>query len=349
MNKVEGISGFFDYLTAEARYFDLGRRIQKLPKEVFLRADLLQTPYPFPYLRHAWLGVVFWTEANKDSPMVWSLKLPLDELGMIAPGDRDQFLQQLLLSIGNNIQAAQAGKQLNAVLDNNPYAFTLPEDRQAAFHAKVSALLKRAPSQFYPQTCAYLEAPGDDGWQQLGIQGLADVTARWQNHEALLRSGLKTMPDPAFVGFAQLLEHEAIDAKLSQVLIDRLFQQLANSQPNFAVVAAAIRGLSHSPAKGLRQAALTKAMAMMPTPEVEVVAAIASRCCDDLSDTDLGLAFLELLAKLGHDNFIQVIADLMALPELKPNLMQALRHPNRSETLVAAIGALFDRIQPKNG
>ncbi|WP_317930597.1 DUF3549 family protein [Halioxenophilus sp. WMMB6] len=345
MNKVEGITGFFKYLGAEARYFDLGRRIQNLPASQFTKADLLQTPYPHPYLRHAWLGVVFWSKQNQESPMVWSLKLPLDEQGFIAPAERDRFLQQLLLSIGSNIQRAQSGHELAAVLDNNPYAFTLPEDRQAAFHAKVSATLKRPPSRFYQPTLDYLAKPSDEGWQSLGIQGLADIAARWQEHQPLLQTALKTVPAPAFIGLAQLLEHEAIDVRLTQVLIDRLEAELGQSQPATNVIAAAIRGISHSQATGLRRQALVKAMAMMPEVDVEVVAAIASRCSDDLADVELGLQFLEMLAKLGHDNFIQVLADLMALPELRPHLMQALRHPNRSETLVEAIGALFKRLE----
>lgn len=344
MTNVEGITGFFDYMQAQTRYFDLGRRIQKLSKDTFSQVDQLAKPYPHAYLGHAWLGVVFWTEDTQDSPMVWTLKLPLDELGYIAPGDRDQFLQQLLLSMGNNIKAAQNGQQLSAVLDNNPYAFTLPKDRQAAFHAKISAALKRPPSQFYTATQAYLGSPTQDGWQALGIQGLADVTARWQDNLELLRQSLPRLPAPAFIGLVQLLEHESIDAKLSQTLIDRLNQELSTNDPDRALVAAAIRGLSFSNAAGLRRDALTKAMALMQEPDVEVVAAIASRCCADLADTELGLQFLELLAKLGHENFIRVISDLMALPELKANLMQALRHPNRSQTLMSAIGALFERI-----
>ncbi|BFM06446.1 DUF3549 family protein [Halioxenophilus aromaticivorans] len=345
MANVEGITGFFEYLGAEARYFDLGRRIQKLSKEAFTKADQLATPYPHAYLGHAWLGVVFWTQANKASPMVWSLKLPLDEMGFLAPGERDQFLQQLLLSIGSNIQAAQSGQQLSAVLDNNPYAFSLPQDRQAAFHAKVSAILIRPPSQFFQAAHDYLASPNDEAWQNLGIQGLADVTARWQDYQTLLKQGLKQAPAPAFIGFAQLLEHEAINASLCQTLIDRLHCELQTDQPNSNVIAAAIRGMSHSQATGLRRQALIKSMALMAEPDVEVVAAIASRCSADLADTELGLQFLELLAKLGHDNFIQVVADLMALPELKPSLMQALRHPQRSATLMAAIGALFERVQ----
>ena len=348
MNKVEGITGFFKYVGAEARYFDLGRRIQKLSKSDFEKADLLSAPYPLPYLRHAWLGVVFWTKENQSSPMVWSLKLPLDEQGFLAPGDRDKFLQQLLFSIGNNIKAAQMGQKLNAVLENNPYAFTLPEDRQAAFHAKVSAALIRPPSRFYDATKNYLSAPSDDGWQSLGIQGLADIAARWQEHKTLLCTALTKLPAPAFVGFAQLLEHEAIDVKLTQVRIDRLEQELILPIPSNSLIAAAIRGMSHSQAKGLRQQALIKSMALMTEADVEVVAALASRCSGDLANVELGLQFLELLAKLGHENFIQVIADLMALTELRHHLMQALRHPERSETLVAAIGALFERLQQVN-
>ena len=271
MNKVEGITGFFQYLGAKARYFDLGRRIQPLSQKEFEQADLLASPYPHPYLRHAWLGVVFWSEDKIDSPMVWSLKLPLDEQGYLVPGDRDRFLQQLLLTLGSNIQAAQAGKELNAVLDNNPYAFTLPEDRQAAFHAKISAALKRPASRFHQATVNYLENPSPDGWQNLGIQGLADVTARWQDHRPLLLKALPVLPAPAFVGVAQLLEHEAIDAKLTETLINRLHKELEQEVANDSLVAAAIRGMSHSQAQGLRVQALIKAMAMMAGAHVEVV------------------------------------------------------------------------------
>jgi septum formation inhibitor-activating ATPase MinD len=84
-------------------------------------------------------------------------------------------------------------------------------------------------------------------------------------------------------------------------------------------------------------------MALMTTADVEVVAAIASRCYNDLADADLGLQFLELLAKLGHENFIRVITDLMALNELRPHLLQAMRQPKRSQELMEAIGALFEK------
>lgn len=345
MTNIAGISGFFDYLGAQARYFDLGRRIQKLPRDAFVQADQLTHAYPHPYLGHAWLGVVYWTEDSIASPMVWTLKLPLDELGLIVPGERDQFLQQLLLTMGNNVKAAQQGQKLSAVLDNNPYAFTLPKDRQAAFHAKISASLKRAPSQFYQATLEYLQAPDEDGWQALGIQGLADVTARWQDNRALLQRALAEVPTPAFIGLAQLLEHETIDAQLTQVIIDRLAEEAARETPDNALVAAALRGMSHSRAAGLRQQALLKAMALMQQPDVEVVAAIASRCHADLTEPELGLQYLELLAKLGQENFIRVVSDLLALPELKPHLLQAMRHPDRSKPLSAAIGGLFERAQ----
>ncbi|GAA6167580.1 DUF3549 family protein [Sessilibacter corallicola] len=342
--KVEGIRGFFDYLGVKASYYDLGRRIRPLSKSSFEAADDLSKPYPLPYLKSAWLGVVFWSKENFQSPMVWTLKLPLDEKGFLQPNDRDQFLQQLLITIGTNIHAARTGKELSAVLDNNPYAFDLPEDRKAAFHAKISAQLKRPASRFYEPTLAYLENPTEDGWQSLGIQGLADVAARWQDNDALLRKALESAPNPAFIGLAQLLEHEQLNAKVTQSIIDRLERELKTEAPAGNLVAAAIRGMSHSEANGLRQQALTKAMALMGSADVEVVAAIASRCCNDLSNPTLGLQFLELLAKLGHENFIQVISDLMALSELRPHLLQAMRQPNRSQVLMEAIGALFEKI-----
>ncbi|GLS27616.1 DUF3549 family protein [Marinibactrum halimedae] len=351
MEKIEGISGFFKHLGVEARYFDLGRRIRQIDNPVFEKSDLHNAPYPYPYLRSAWLGVVFWSSETHSSPMVWTLKFPLDETNRLHPEDRDRFLQQLLITIGTNLRAAKTGERLQAVLDNNPYSFDLPDDRRASYHAKVSALLGRPPSRFYDDTLKYFQSPDTESWKALGIQGLADVAARWKDNHSLLCQAMSVLPDPAFIGITQLLEHEMLDIKLVTAITERLKSTLSlvqnpeNAVINGALIAAGIRGISLSDASYLRQQTLLKVMAVLPKPDVEVIAALASRCYEDLANEEVGLQFLELLAKLGHDNFIQVISDLMSLPEVRPHIMQAFRHTARSETLNAAIGALFNRVQ----
>lgn len=341
MTQYEGIHGFFSHLDIEAHYFDLGRRITPLATDAFIASDQLLTPYPTPYLQHAWLGVLFWQQGEPQNPMVWTLKLPLDERNLFEPAARDLFLRQLLTTMGKNVEAAKRGENMQAVLDNNPYSFTLPQERQAVFHAKASVLLERQPSRFYQPTLNYLANPTASAWQELSIQGLADVCARWPQHISLLANALPAVPGECFIALCQLLEHEELDAKLVSTIGDRLDACLAAKQQNPMEIAAAIRGMSFSPAVALRRQKLEKTLALLQQPNVEVIAAIASRCSHDLSNPELALAYLELLATLGQANFNQVITDLFSLEELKGPLRTAFRHPQRSTQLIHAIGELL--------
>ncbi len=341
MSDLTGFSAFFNHLNIDARFFDLGRRVVSLDTQQFVACDQLQQPYPHPYLQHAWLGVLFWEKDEPSNPMVWTIKLPLDEYNLFEPGARDMFLRQLLTTMGKNVAAAKRGENMQAVLENNPYSFTLPQERQAVFHTKAGQTLQRQPSQYYQSTLDYLNAPAQADWQQLSIQGLADVTVRWQQHSELLQNALTVLPAEPYIALCQLLEHEQVDAKLVNAMCQRLDASLTSSRKPMEV-AATIRGISYSPASQLRQEKLIKTLALVPEANVEVIAAIASRCSHDLAKPDLALAFLELLATLEQANFNQVVTDLFSLDELKEPLRGAFRNPQRSTRLMNAIGELLN-------
>jgi hypothetical protein len=54
-------------------------------------------------------------------------------------------------------------------------------------------------------------------------------------------------------------------------------------------------------------------------------------------------AYCEALAQndLGNEAFIQVMADLLFIPGMRPALLSALRDPGRSTLLSEAVGAMF--------
>ena len=153
------------------RFYDLGRRIEKLSPEQFQSFEDLLKPYPRPYLQKALVGVVFWQQATIEQPSVWCLRLPLDEQGMLIAHERDLFLQHLLVAVGNNLDAAQRNKQLSAVLEGNPYVFTPAPEKLAAFNAKIKVALKLPPSQYFSSTLNFLEDNDYSDWQNIPPAG----------------------------------------------------------------------------------------------------------------------------------------------------------------------------------
>lgn len=329
----------------QARFYDLGRRIEKLSREQFQSFEDLRTPYPRPYLQKALIGVVFWQKETADQPSVWCLRLPLDEQGILVPSERDQFLQHLLVAVGNNLDAAKKNEQLTAVLEGNPYVFTPPQEKQAAFNAKIKAALKLTPSQHYAPCLQYFAGDDYNDWQNLALQGIADVAARWQQsdcHSALIKA-LPQIPSAVLVSLCQCLEHEGIDLKLSEILSQRLQQAIDSSgdDANHSVTAACLRGLSFSVSATLLQSAVDSVLHSGDQLNIEIIATLATRLAPQLLSGGNPLVFMELLAKHSEASFIGVMSELLYQPALREPFLAAMRLPDRTQELSEAIGALL--------
>lgn len=365
MATLEGFYDFFNALGVTARFFDLGRRIQPISSQQFRRCDQYQSPYPSPYLGHACLGIVFWeAETDEDhlqalpsktvNPMLWSLKFPLDEQGFFCPQARQQFLQQILVSMGNNVSAAQSGKALQSVLDNNPFAMKLTDDRQAAYFAKVSLALGRAPSEQFRHVSHYLEQlPSNpkQEWASLSLQGLAELACRHADVEEHLIQALPHLPQPVFSSLCHLLEHEKISHHLCKAIIDTANQHVkttASSELN-PWQPAAIRAISfsdHSSTRqGFLQSLLSPILQEKQTADIESIIAMASRCPQDLTNPSLTSQYLEVLAHFGEETFMTVASDLLRIAEVRPHLLASFRNADRSDSLSACIGALYQSFQ----
>lgn len=339
---ISSIGQLLDQMGVITRVFDLGRHIQEISTTTFARFEAQEIPYPAPYLHHAWLGLLFWDPETPEIPLLWFIKLPLDEQGKLVLAERDLFLQQLLVALGANIAASKQGEQLAAVLEGNPYVFTPSPERQAAIHARVNKLLGKMPSDFYAPACAYLKSDLSQ-WQSLGLQGLADIAVRWPEHQAELLRIIPALPAPALIGLCQCLENESINGALGKSLHTRLMAEIGavGEEQNIGLIAALIRGLSQCQALELRQKTLLQVLHSSAGQQIEVLAAIGTRCSMDLCNVTLALPFLEALCQQGQLVFNRVLADLLFCAPLRPHLLEAFRQPQRSELLATTIGGLL--------
>jgi hypothetical protein len=343
----------------------MGRRVVEIPSDELLAIERQQQAYPQPFLRSAWLGVVFYyddessTAEATDNHQIWFLKFPLDEQGLLNQVARDDFLRRMIERLAAQMTQQDSDRTAPDMPEDNPHGFTPREDRMASFHAKIAKKLGQAPSQFYAHAADYFT--GDTGFEQwnfVGLQGIADVAARLDENDnlATLIKAIPHLPITPFAALCSCLENEVIDADLSAVLSSRLEHALqegdADARAN--ITAAAIRGLSH----GRDQDALIKAIHSTLDSDsghnVEVLATIAGRAWQSLAQNDIRRAFLHNLAHCdaGQRAFNHIMADLMFMPGLRKPLLDELRSlrdsPDCDTQQATVIDQFFDSLQTHN-
>lgn len=344
MNKALTLGDFLTDAGAQVHFFDMGRRVTQLSTEQVAAFELAQQPYPFPFLRSAWLGVLFCYE-GEDEQQIWFLRFPLDEQGLLLQAARDDFLSRIMETMGHD---PRADKGHMSGLEDNPHGFKPRQDRMAVFHAKASKLLGRPPSQYYEHAAHYFSgADGFEQWNFVGLQGIADVAARLDenNNAQTLVEAVPQLPDTPFEALCGCLENEAIDAALSQAIATRISQGL--DQDNLLIVTTGIRGISHTREKGQLIATLSKVLESPLGKQVEILAAIAGRAWEALDDAALRCRYLDCLAQCetGPQAFDAIMSDLLFIPGLREQLLDEMRAPDRTKALTTAVSGFFQRAQ----
>jgi hypothetical protein len=346
MSAFSSIGEFLEQTGTRFRVFDMGRRVEKIPREEFARFEAGEAPYPYPMQQHAWLGILGWNPDEPEERIIWFLKLGLDETGMLSLAARDDFLRRVVAAAEDQARAREAGEEPPAdALEDNPHGFKPKEDRMAVFHAKALKSLGLAPSRFFEHARDYFAGkPGWDQWAFVGLQGIADFAARLDEdeHETLLAAAIPHLPESPLQALCHALENSRFSITLAEPLAQRLRAEL-EGQGRPEVIASLIRGLSHCQAAGLRRQLLTEVLEGPAGREVEVLAAIAGRSWADLQAPEVGQAFVEALArsKGGQEAFNHIMADLLFIPGMREPLLSYLRNPERSAELAQAMGALF--------
>jgi hypothetical protein len=344
--KITTISEFFEHSGLAYRVFDMGRRVSKLSTTEFADFENAQSPYPLPFQRSALFGIIFWHPQADKQHYVWFLQFPLDEQGLLLQSARDEFLVMLLERVGESMLAAADGNKLEGALKDSPYSFTPREDKMAAFNAHATSELGLEASQYYPDARAYFTGKSaKDSWDQLGMQGVADVAVRDANSEQTpgLAANLKSLPAQPFHVLCTFLENASPSAALAEQLQQLLADQLTQTQPDTSMVCGCLRAASHSEDSTLVDEMVELTLDHPCSRNIEVLAVIAGRCWQSLQHSNIAQLYVEQLAHndAGYPAFSQLLADLVFLPGMREPVMQALRNPQRSDTLSEHVGTLF--------
>ena len=338
------ISELIDSANFNLRWFDLGRRVRSLPAATAEKFETGAIPWPYPYLRQAWCGLLLWPKDDSQAePVVWFLRLPLDEQGKLLLPIRDRFLRQLMAALApqqaNATNGHDPAKLLQQALEGSELTYSPPADRRAVFHAKAAKVLQRSVSEHLAAVKTYVEDPRSLPWEQLAVQGIADLCIRWQEVQPALERNMSDYAAPVFNTLCQGLESETIDHRITQAICARGRQQLHAEQADLALLTAAVRGISHSQATGMRRDFLLEVLESAAGNTGEILAAIGSRCCEDLHEPELAHLWLEkLAASQPQKTFNLLLTDLLFLPDVRSILLDMLRNPERPESVARAFG-----------
>ncbi|OOZ41026.1 hypothetical protein BOW53_05760 [Solemya pervernicosa gill symbiont] len=330
-------SGRYDY-----QAFDIGRGVHAIERIQFEQFEACIAPYLYPLKQHAWLAILGWNPDNREEHFVWFLKFPLDEQSKLNQAARDDFLSQLVEAFGT----AHASDEVGSALSESPYGIKPREETMALFHAKALKQLDQPPSRFFEHAHSYFSGEaGFDQWAFVGLQGIADLASRLDegDNSTLLAKALPHLPNQPFSAVVIAIESEAPGESIAAAIEARADAELAGDEIDIALLVASVRGLSTSPDSDRRRALLRRLLNSSQGTDIELLAAIAGRCWNDLKEPTLAVSYLDALAEnsAGEAGFNAIMSDLLYIPGLREPLLQRLRDPERSEKLAAAFGKLF--------
>ena len=332
---------FLENTGAQLRIYDMGRRIVEIPRDDFLAFENTSIPYPQPMQQKAWFALVQRRKADAGEPVIWFLRLGLDEQAKLEQATRDYFIHRFVELAG----ATQGDTDLASALNDNPFTFKPREDKLANLNAVVKRDLGEAPSQYFEHARDYFAGKlGWDQWKFVGYQGIADLAARHSKPQVLrlLTEAVPKLPDEPLVALCQCLENHPLADDLGEALRERLASAVNRGDTPPSLLAGLLRGLSQASPR-LLKAALSDVLGHPAANDAEVVAAIGGRAWEALQDERLARAYLERLASpaVGQDIFNHCVADLLHMPQLQENVLQVLRSPQRSQRLADAFQALL--------
>jgi hypothetical protein len=337
---IASISALLSLSDSQYLIYDIGRRVDIISNEQFEKIEAAELPYPYPTQGHALLAIAFW-QKQSTSPYLWFVKLPLDERGLLNQGARNHFIAIIIEALGENL-TVNPTEQQEALLKKNPYHFTPAQYKLAAINSLVSTSLKQAASKFYAPAQNYLSGVnGWQAWQEIGVQGLSDFAFRLNeaNNSEILVNALHYLPEQVLVPLCSALENITLPDEVIKQITTRFEQAQTNN--NQIITIALLRALASSTQHPCSQKFLTSLITNNILDE-ETLIIIAGRLWPILSTEEILFVYLEHLIK-DNDNalFSAIFKDLVAIPMIRPVLLQAIRSPKRSPDLAQAIGMLF--------
>ena len=346
MDTIDTISQLLHTSNSQFRIYDIGRKIEKIPKEVFEKIELNQLPYPTPSQGHACIAIVFW-QKQSPQPFLWLLKLPLDERGLLNQGARNHFIAIIVEALGADLTQSVDTKQ-EELLKNNPYLYTPAQYKLASLNSKIKFELKQAPSEYLSPFISYITGDnGWDNWQAVGVQGITDfaVRIREEKHSELLVNALPHLPSEVLLPLCGALENEVFSVDLINAVLN-IFKVKLRASPDTEANAILQQHLLRSLASNCQHVHVEKLVSELLQQQnlaSELLITLSGRCWLALANSEQLMAFLEHLV-LSDDQplFNSVFKDLVSIPVIRPIVFQCMRAPERSAALSKAIGQLFN-------
>lgn len=324
MQPIQTLDEFFTRSGADVSLYHMGRHVAAFPRELLAEFERGEMAWPEPWQGQARLAILFLL-GDMPEPAIWFLALPLDEQGMLAPAQRDAFLNRLLETLGRAV--SQVGREETADVDHlmkdNPLAFAPSVTFQAMLNARATHDRGLPASQHFEPVEAYLSGQQTIDWQALGLQGIADYVVRMETPDAdSLALRLPDLPTAVIHSVCYCLEHQP----LPQVLIAALQcrGEAAAQAGDIETLCACLRAVGNSDVATVGNwytALLNDTAACGP----DVLAAIAGRGWQHLEDAQRLPLFLQRLADDSRTDFAAVVRDLALIPRLRLPVMMALR------------------------
>lgn len=336
MNTIATITELLTLSQCQYRVYDLGRRVEKLNKEIFEKLEHNQLPHPTPNQGHAHFAICFWQQKS-TSPYLWFVKLPLDERGLINQGARNHFIAIIVEALGTDLSVNPTEKQ-EELLKNNPYIFTPSQYKLAMLNSLITKELKQPASKYYQGFVTYLSNKQWQNWHQIGAQGITDFAARFDSdrHQEILMNALPHLPNEVLSPVGNALENVELPLPVIQIIIEQL-KSTKNIEAQQALLRSLAANAEHPFVTSYIDHLLTE-----KTVDPALLIIIAGRCWQVLADKTRCLMFLETLVNKEPEMFAALFKDLVAIPSVRPYLFQCMRDTERSPALAKAIGTLFN-------
>jgi hypothetical protein len=350
MDTIDTISQLLNLSNSQFRIYDIGRKIEKIPKELFEKIELNQLPYPTPSQGHACIAIAFWQKKSAQ-PFLWLLKFPLDERGLLNQGARNHFIAIIVEALGADL-TQNVDKKQEELLKNNPYLYTPAQYKLAALNSKIKFELKQLPSEYLSPFVNYIT--GENGWknwQAVGVQGITDFAVRIneetsnKKNSQLLVNALPYLPNEVLLPLCGALENETFSVDLINVLI-KLFKEKCKLSVKTEVNIQLQQHLLRSLASNCQHISVKKLICELLQQQhlsSELLITISGRCWLTLDNNEQLMAFFEhLVVSNDQPLFNSIFKDLVSIPAIRPIVFKCMRAPERSTALSKAIGALFN-------
>jgi hypothetical protein len=344
---INTLTDFLQQAQCQFRIYDLGRKVTKISNSAFQKIAENKLPYPYPLQKNAFIGLTFW-QVNKQQQehFVWFLKLPVDEQGLLKITAQTSFIKMVMEAMGENLTADMSKGQQER-LASNPFVYKPAAEKLAIFNAIMNTNFVRPASSFYPAAKQYFSGKTHwNEWQELGIQGIADVCARlhYDDNQQALINALPHLPQQPLQSLALCLEHQHdINTALAGAIAKQADTELQANHQESAILL--LRALSSAPAVGITKALLEQQFNSDLIHNEHWYVCIAGRCWSLLEDETLLNRFFEALANHQGSLFSQLFIDLVAIPALREKVLNQLRLTARSPALSEAIGLLFSGVK----